>query len=35
MVCRQQDPGSTLYALCASAAVYAEADAIPPYPYLW
>jgi hypothetical protein len=28
-------PGSTLYALCASAAVYAEADAIPPYPYLW
>ena len=28
-------PGSTLYALCASAALYADADAIPPYPYLW
>jgi hypothetical protein len=28
-------PGSTLYALCASAAMYADADAIPPYPYLW
>ncbi|MBK5332644.1 MAG: hypothetical protein JJD93_11765 [Ilumatobacteraceae bacterium] len=28
-------PGSTLYALCASAAMYAAADAIPPYPYLW
>jgi dolichyl-phosphate-mannose-protein mannosyltransferase len=26
---------STLYALCASAALYAYADAIPPYPYLW
>jgi hypothetical protein len=26
---------STLYALCASAALYADADAIPPYPYLW
>jgi len=26
---------STLYALCASAALYASADAIPPYPYLW
>ncbi|MEP7112451.1 MAG: hypothetical protein ABI862_04230 [Ilumatobacteraceae bacterium] len=28
-------PTSTLYALCASAGVYASADAIPPYPYLW
>ena len=28
-------PGSTLYALCASAAMYAVANAIPPYPYLW
>lgn len=28
-------PSSTLYALCASAGVYASADAIPPYPYLW
>jgi hypothetical protein len=28
-------PGSTLYALCSSAAMYADADAIPPYPYLW
>ena len=27
--------GSTLYAMCASAGVYAAADAIPPYPYLW
>ena len=26
---------STLYVLCASAAVYAHANAIPPYPYLW
>ena len=26
---------STLYAMCASAGVYASADAIPPYPYLW
>jgi hypothetical protein len=28
-------PGSTLYAMCASAALYANADALPPYPYLW
>jgi hypothetical protein len=28
-------PGSTLYVMCASAAAYAAADAIPPYPYLW
>jgi phosphatidylglycerophosphatase A len=28
-------PDSTLYAMCASAGVYAAADAIPPYPYLW
>jgi phosphatidylglycerophosphatase A len=28
-------PGSTLYALCASAGLYAAADATPPYPYLW
>lgn len=26
---------STLYAMCASAGMYAAADAIPPYPYLW
>ncbi|HZX54316.1 MAG TPA: hypothetical protein VFE86_06530 [Ilumatobacteraceae bacterium] len=26
---------STFYVMCASAAVYAEADVIPPYPYLW
>ncbi|MEY2400855.1 MAG: hypothetical protein QOJ08_966 [Ilumatobacteraceae bacterium] len=26
---------STIYAMCASAALYASADAIPPYPYLW
>lgn len=26
---------TTLYALCASASLYAYADAIPPYPYLW
>jgi hypothetical protein len=30
-----KSPGSTLYVLCASAALYADADAIPPYPYLW
>ncbi len=28
-------PGSTIYAMCASAGMYAAADAIPPYPYLW
>lgn len=28
-------PKSTLLVLCASAALYADADAIPPYPYLW
>jgi hypothetical protein len=28
-------PGSTLYVMCASAALYAIADAIPPYRYLW
>ena len=28
-------PGSTLFAMCASAGLYAAADAIPPYPYLW
>jgi len=28
-------PGSTLYVMCASAAVYAEANVTPPYPYLW
>jgi hypothetical protein len=31
----QRTPTSTLYALCASAGMYASADAIPPYPYLW
>ncbi len=28
-------PGSTLYAMCASAALYTIADAIPPFPFLW
>jgi hypothetical protein len=28
-------PGSSLYVMCASAALYAVADAIPPYRYLW
>ena len=28
-------PGSTLYVMCASAALYSLADAIPPYRYLW
>ncbi len=28
-------PDSTLYAMCASAGLYASANAIPPYPYLW
>ncbi len=32
---QHRTPGSTLYVMCASAALYAEADAIPPYPYLW
>jgi hypothetical protein len=26
---------STIYVMCASAAMYAGGDAIPPYPYLW
>jgi hypothetical protein len=26
---------STIYAMCASAALYVSADTIPPYPYLW
>ena len=26
---------STLFAMCASAGMYAAADAIPPFPYLW
>ncbi len=28
-------PHSTLYVMCASAGLYANADAIAPYPYLW
>ncbi|MEP6659361.1 MAG: hypothetical protein ABJD24_05535 [Acidimicrobiales bacterium] len=32
---RHRNPGSTLYVMCASAAVYAIADATPPYRYLW
>ena len=28
-------PGSTLFAMCASAGLYAAAHAIAPYPYLW
>jgi hypothetical protein len=30
-----RSPGSNLYVMCASAALYALADAIPPYRYLW
>jgi hypothetical protein len=32
---QNRTPTSTIYALCASAGMYASADAIPPYPYLW
>jgi hypothetical protein len=32
---QHRTPGSTLYVMCASAALYALADAIPPYRYLW
>lgn len=32
---QHRTPGSTLYAMCASAGLYSNADAIPPYPYLW
>ena len=32
---QNRTPGSTIYAMCASAGMYAAADAIPPYPYLW
>lgn len=28
-------PGDTIYAMCASAALYAVARVDPPYPYLW
>ncbi len=31
----RRQPGDTLYALCASAALYANARIDPPYPYLW
>ncbi|HEY4331494.1 MAG TPA: hypothetical protein VGM78_02945, partial [Ilumatobacteraceae bacterium] len=30
-----RQPGDQLYVMCASAAVYADAHADPPYPYLW
>jgi phosphatidylglycerophosphatase A len=30
-----RSPGSTLYVMCASAAAYAAADAVPPFRYLW
>ncbi len=32
---QHRTPGSSLYVLCASAGMYAAADAIAPYPYLW
>jgi hypothetical protein len=32
---RERQPGETLYVFCASAAAYAQADADPPFPYLW
>ncbi|MGZ4767731.1 MAG: glycosyltransferase family 39 protein [Ilumatobacteraceae bacterium] len=32
---QNRTPGSTIYAMCASAGMYAAADAISPYPYLW
>ena len=28
-------PGETIYAMCASAALYGNVDTDPPYPYLW
>ncbi len=30
-----REPGDAIYAMCASAAMYAAADVDPPYPYLW
>jgi hypothetical protein len=30
-----RQPGDSIYVLCASAAFYADADVVPPYPYLW
>jgi hypothetical protein len=30
-----RSPGDSLFAMCASAGLYAAADAIAPYPYLW
>jgi len=32
---READGAATLYAFCASAAIYVELDTTPPYPYLW
>jgi hypothetical protein len=32
---RELQAGETLYVMCASASVYAYADADPPLPYLW
>ena len=32
---QHRTPSSTLYAMCASAALYVNADTISPYPYLW
>jgi phosphatidylglycerophosphatase A len=31
----QADPGDTIYAQCASPALYGNLDVDPPYPYLW
>lgn len=31
----QREPGDNIYAMCASAALYGNADTDPPYPYLW
>ncbi|MEY2446160.1 MAG: hypothetical protein QOE00_2740, partial [Ilumatobacteraceae bacterium] len=32
---QHRTPGSTIYAMCASAALYARTGTIPPFPYLW
>jgi hypothetical protein len=32
---RTAEPGDTIYAMCASAAFYADAHVDPPFPYLW
>ncbi|MEA3184736.1 MAG: hypothetical protein QOJ74_1213, partial [Ilumatobacteraceae bacterium] len=32
---QHRTPDSTIYAMCASAALYARTRTIPPFPYLW